>query len=316
MPIIRRQFFNGNTYSASDFVESNKNVMRDGVLANLNYLKVVIVENMNIAVTSGRGWIQGHAFQLENNLSFTVPQADGSLDRVDTIVIRLDTTAGEEKIECLLVCGTPSLPFPEPIRNGVIYDLVIAKINVPAATTSITFDLIIDTRNNINLCGFSGALNSDQLTLDEKVNLSDFNDLYDFIGDKVDLPDLENGSIQTSAEKLQNKPISTANPLPNQSLKFVNNQWTPQFSSFVYASGQVRPMASMGSTDVTYVYFGAAYANRKAIGTALLYVGEHDFQLHTGFYTTDSQGRIPTPQNPNGTHIYTRSLPFVAYIID
>ena len=157
MAEIRSQFFNGKTYSANDFVESNKNTMSDGILSDTEYFKTIPVSNMDVAVTAGRGWVQGHAFSDDSTLVFTLDNADGTLDRVDSIVIRLDLTTDYEKIECKVIKGILGGTAPLPIRDGTYYDLVIANISVGHGVTAITPNMIYDKRGVSELCGWSGT---------------------------------------------------------------------------------------------------------------------------------------------------------------
>ena len=170
MSEINSQFFNGKTYSATDFVESNKNTMKDGILPNTDFFKVLPASNMAIGVTSGRGWVQGHAFSSDSTLAFTLDRADGVLDRVDTVIIRLDLTTDNEKIECKVIKGTIGGGATAPVHDGTYYDLVIAQIAVAHGTTAITTAMITDKRGDGNLCGWSGAISSEQLTFDEKAD--------------------------------------------------------------------------------------------------------------------------------------------------
>ena len=179
MSEIKSQFFNGKTYSAVDFVESNKNTMKDGILPNTEYFKVLPAGNMTIGVTSGRGWVQGHAFSSDSTLSFALDRADGVLDRVDTIVIRLDLTTDNEKIECKVIKGALGGSATAPVRNGTYYDLVIAYITVAHGTTAITTAMITDKRGDGNLCGWSGAISGDQFNFDElRQSKADINTVY------------------------------------------------------------------------------------------------------------------------------------------
>ena len=170
MSEIKSQFFNGKTYSATDFAESNKNTMLDGILPYTEYFKVLPASNRTIGVTAGRGWVQGHAFSSDSTLSFTLDNADGVLDRIDTVIIRLDLTTDNEKIECKVIKGTLGGGATAPVRDGTYYDLVIAQIAVARGTTAITAGMITDKRGDSNLCGWAGAISSDQFNFEELRN--------------------------------------------------------------------------------------------------------------------------------------------------
>ena len=180
MSEIKSQFFNGKTYSAVDFVESNKNTMKDGILPNTDFFKVLPAGNMTIGVTSGRGWVQGHAFSSDSTLAFTLTNADGVLDRIDTVIIRLDLTTDNEKIECRVIKGALGGSATAPVRDGTYYDLVIAQIAVAHGTTAITAAMITDKRGDANFCGWSGAISADELNFEElRQSKADINSVYD-----------------------------------------------------------------------------------------------------------------------------------------
>ena len=224
MSEINSQFFNGKTYSATDFVESNKNTMKDGILPNTDFFKVLPSSNRTIGVTSGRGWVQGHAFSSGSTLSFTLDSADGVLDRVDTIVIRLDLTTGNEKIECKVIKGALGGSATAPVRDGTYYDLVIAHIAVAHGTTAITAAMITDKRGDGNLCGWSGAISGDQFNFDVKANKTYCDDTFAL---KTEQNFIVDGTIKTNAVKLQGKIIATTAPTVGQVLQFDGTQYKP-----------------------------------------------------------------------------------------
>ena len=228
MSEIKSQFFNGKTYSATDFVESNKNTMKDGILPNTDFFKVLPASNMTIGVTSGRGWVQGHAFSSDGTLSFTLDNADGVLDRIDTVIIRLDLTTDNEKIECKLVKGALGGSAAAPVRNGTYYDLVIAHITVAHGITAITSAMITDKRGDGNLCGWSGAISGDQFNFDEKANKTYCDDTFTT---KAALTayqlTITNGTTKANADRLQGKAISATAPTTGQVLQFNGTSYTP-----------------------------------------------------------------------------------------
>lgn len=221
MSEIKSQFFNGKTYSATDFVESNKNTMKDGILPNTDFFKVLSAGNMTIGVTSGRGWVQGHAFSSDGTLSFTLNNADGVLDRVDTVVIRLDLTTDSEKIECRVIKGALGGSATAPVRNGTYYDLVIAQIAVAHGTTAITSAMITDKRGDGNLCGWSGAISGDQFNFDVKADKTYCDNTF---ATKATLTayqlTITNGTTKTNADRLQGTAISTTAPVKGQALYY------------------------------------------------------------------------------------------------
>ncbi len=227
MAELRSQFFDGKSYSAIDFVETNKNIMRNGVIADKNFCKVTANGNMSVAVSPGRGWINGHSFQIENTLTFELPQADGILDRVDTIIIRLDLTVGEEKIQCFNVVGQLGQSFTEPMRDGNIYDIIIAKVPVTNGLTEITDLIIVDTRGDTTICGYAGALSSDEFMWAEKADVVEVSQMLEDMKNELGTADFD---IQ--ANKILGFPIAESAVSTGASLKFNGASWIPSASEY------------------------------------------------------------------------------------
>ena len=255
MSEINSQFFDEHAYSASDFVESNKNTMKDGILPNTDFFKVLPASNMTIRVTSGRGWVQGHAFSSDSALSFTLDSADGVLDRVDTVIIRLDLTTDNEKIECKVVKGALGGIAAAPVRNGTYYDLVIAQIAVAHGTTAITSAMITDKRGDGNLCGWSGAISAEQFNFDEKVDKTYCDDTFTTKATTAALQvGLSDGTIKTNAKALQSKAISATAPTAGQMLQFNGTQYAPTtcgYVSGVYTGNEAVPTASGNDNGIS-----------------------------------------------------------------
>ena len=79
--------------------------------------------------------------------------ADGILNRIDNIVIRLDIPNRQVTAEIVQGNFSENAVAPALTRGTSVYDLRIAKISIPAGTTAITQDLITDCRFDSNDCG-------------------------------------------------------------------------------------------------------------------------------------------------------------------
>lgn len=275
MAEIKSQFFNGKTYSATDFVESNKNTMRDGILPDMNYFKVLPVSNMQVAVQSGRGWVQGHAFSNSATLPFTLSNADGVLDRIDTVIVRLNLTTDSEKIECLVVKGTLGGGSTLPVRDGTYYDLIVATITVTHGTTVITSAMITDKRSDASICGWSGAVSSDQFNFDAKVDKSDFGNKTTLATTNKStvvaainetLAAANDAKINANAINLQNRRISTTAPSANQSLCYDGAQWSPKSigSPTLIANGQLA-----SDNNVYHLNFSQSASNFRYLAVVI-----------------------------------------------
>lgn len=151
----RSSFFdsiNGDrVYYAADWAAYMDKYFTSGVFNN--GLQVVPHDGMNIGISIGEANVKGHSYVNDSKKIINVVNADGVLNRVDNIVIRLDLP--NRKVTAEIITGTfaENATAPELTRGTSIYELRIAKISIPAGTTEITQDLITDTRFGDNDCG-------------------------------------------------------------------------------------------------------------------------------------------------------------------
>jgi hypothetical protein len=116
-------------------------------------LAVAPGSNMQVVIPSGRAWINGYHYRNSGDLLLTIANADGILNRKDTVVLRWDVNA--RSITAQILQGTPasSPKAPAITRSVDQYDLKLAEISIPAGTTTITQNLITDTRLDKTVCG-------------------------------------------------------------------------------------------------------------------------------------------------------------------
>lgn len=144
----RYGFFNSvnhdRVYDAADVARWIKKFFTSGVFNNT--LKVSANDNMTVSVAIGQANIEGYGYELDEALTFDISDADSTLSRIDSVILRLDLS--NRQITAQILEGnyatTPSQP--SIVRSGNIYDLRLANISVPAGATRITTDMITDTR--------------------------------------------------------------------------------------------------------------------------------------------------------------------------
>lgn len=148
-------FFNDvngdRVYYAEDWARHLKKYFTNGIFNN--ELNVLANDDMTITIKEGDANIEGYRYTNTGDLVKTIDNADGTLNRIDNVVLRLDLT--NRLISAQIIKGTfADKPVaPELVRTSTIYDLRLAKISIPAGTTTITQDLITDTRFITNDCG-------------------------------------------------------------------------------------------------------------------------------------------------------------------
>lgn len=141
-------------YSADDWRYYFATLLSNGVFPNPSTgLQVVSNNNMTISILEGKGYIHGAIYHNTDNLVLNIDPADGTLNRIDRIVMRFDTLGRE--ITCRVKKGTfASNPIaPTLQRDADYYELCIAEIRVDRGVTSILQSKITDTRLNSEICG-------------------------------------------------------------------------------------------------------------------------------------------------------------------
>ena len=135
---------NDRVYDASDVARFLKKFFTNGVFNNT--LQVRSNDNMTVTVSSGNANIEGYSYENDDNLILDVADADSTLSRIDSVILRLDLS--NRQITAMILQGSYASEPSQPsiVRTGGIYDLRLANISVPAETTRITSDLITDTR--------------------------------------------------------------------------------------------------------------------------------------------------------------------------
>lgn len=148
-------FFNDvnddRVYYAEDWARHLKKYFTNGIFNN--ECNVLANNDMTITIKEGDANIEGYRYTNTGDLVKTIEMADGTLNRIDNVVLRLDLT--NRLISAQIIKGTfADKPVaPELVRTSTIYDLRLAKISIPAGTTTITQDLITDTRFITSDCG-------------------------------------------------------------------------------------------------------------------------------------------------------------------
>ena len=135
---------NDRVYDASDVAGFLKKFFTNGVFNNS--LGVSANDNMTVSVATGNANINGYSYENTDTLTLDISEADSELNRIDSIIVRLDLTNRQITTMVLegLTATTPSQPTIT--RSNNIYDLRLANISVPAGATRITADMITDTR--------------------------------------------------------------------------------------------------------------------------------------------------------------------------
>lgn len=150
-------------YNAADFAHYFSLLIKNGVFPDPSsgmQVKASTTPNMYVSVLPGSGWINGYYVTVESAETLTVPTANASLSRIDSVIMGLDYS--ERKIRLYIKSGAASAnPVPPTLqRNSDLYELELARISLAAGTGTISQSLITDMRANATSCGIvSGTVN-------------------------------------------------------------------------------------------------------------------------------------------------------------
>ncbi len=130
----------------------------NGVLNNPSTcLQVTESESqMSVQVLPGACNINGRLGREDNARTIVFEAADSSYDRIDRVVLRLNTNVDIRAIDIYVLKGTPAATPTAPAltRTGGIYELCLADIFVAKNTAYVSAARITDTRMNDELCGY------------------------------------------------------------------------------------------------------------------------------------------------------------------
>lgn len=154
----KSSFFNSisgdRRYKAEEWAEYFASFIANGVFPNPSTgLQVLASNSMIITVNTGKAWINGYFYFNTSNLTITLDNADGVLNRIDRIVVRWDLQDRviSVKVKKGIYSANPSAAAIQ--RDADAYELVLADIYVGAGAVSVSQANITDQRLNSTICG-------------------------------------------------------------------------------------------------------------------------------------------------------------------
>lgn len=154
----------------------------DGILPDVSTnLQVVAGTGMNVVVKAGFAIVQGCLKLEENDRTLAIQASSATNDRIDTVVLRLNSNDDQRYCDLYIREGTPATNPTRPnlVRSDSVYELGLADIFVTKTITSITQSKITDTRYEAERCGVISSLSEfDTTTIYNQVqaDLKDFKD--------------------------------------------------------------------------------------------------------------------------------------------
>lgn len=161
---IKYGFFNSvdgdRKYDADDIGNYFLKLISDGVFATpATAMQVTAVSGMSVQVAAGWGFIKCKYLNNTAAAQFTLANADVVLNRIDRVVMRLDTANRNMSLAVKqgTAASTPTAPALTRVTGGV-WELSLAQIYVGAGVTTITQANITDERADTSLCGYVTGL--------------------------------------------------------------------------------------------------------------------------------------------------------------
>ena len=154
----------------------------DGILPDVSTnLQVVAGTGMNVVVKAGFAIVQGCLKLEENDRTLAIQASSATNDRIDTVVLRLNSNDDQRYCDLYIREGTPATNPTRPnlVRSDSVYELGLADIFVSKTITSITQSKITDTRYEAERCGVISSLSEyDTTTIYKQVqaDLKEFKD--------------------------------------------------------------------------------------------------------------------------------------------
>lgn len=158
------------------FAEMLGTFLIDGIYTTKNRgFNVTRAGGMAIAVSEGECFIKGRFGWIETPEIITLAAADALRNRIDRVVIRLDMnnrSMGLAIKQGEYAASGAVAPDIERDENNGIWELAIADISIPAASTEIGEYAITDKRGAAALCGFVNGIFPQKIEAEGEINVA------------------------------------------------------------------------------------------------------------------------------------------------
>ena len=151
-------------YNAEDIGAFLAPFFSGGIFANPSTNLQVTADGsgMTVTVQPGYALVKGadgklHMYQVTAALALTIATADGANNRIDRIVVRMDTAGRivSAQVKQGAYAASPTAPTVE--QDADYWELALADVLVNAGTTAITQSMVTDQRLNTAVCGVVAA---------------------------------------------------------------------------------------------------------------------------------------------------------------
>lgn len=209
---------NRDEYIGAEYVMRWLHGRTSGVFGAQNNAAVKVAGAMSVSVTDGVGWMangngdgvvwwNSHNADNGTELTLTVSPADSALDRIDRVIVEWPTTnyADLPAIKILKGSGASNAVPPALTNNTTVRQISLARIRIPAGTTTITASMITDERMDKSVCGIV----TESVSIDTSMMHSQFSELL--AGIQKELQQLEAGvGVELKKLVFSNQSVATS----------------------------------------------------------------------------------------------------------
>lgn len=150
-------FFNSTTgdkreYSAAEFAEYFHRFISNGIYSENGSLGLkVTTSGTNVIIGEGFAYIRGYIYKNDSPLTLSLSPSDGTLQRIDRVVLRFDEVAREIKAE-IKEGNFSSSPTPPVLTDtGTIKELSLAQVLVRGSGLQVTDERLTEHCGQVSL---------------------------------------------------------------------------------------------------------------------------------------------------------------------
>lgn len=109
-------------YNAEQFDSIFKGIINDGIFKNIGgALKVTTPSALMLSVATGKCWFNNKWVENDATLNLTAPAAHSVYDRIDAVIVEIDSSTPKRECSIKILAGTPS---SSPVRPTLKQDSV------------------------------------------------------------------------------------------------------------------------------------------------------------------------------------------------
>lgn len=150
-----------------------RELFTSGILPTVSTnLQVTANEGMLVKVGAGFCMVDGCMKLEEEDRTLTVQASNSNYDRIDTVVMRLNTNDDVRTCDLYILKGeaNSSPKRPDLTRQGSIYEIGLADLYITKGATTVSDERITDTRYENERCGIISSISViDTSTLDNQL---------------------------------------------------------------------------------------------------------------------------------------------------